>query len=55
MVSDKMNAQKLAYEYIRERMLDGTYKGGMRPGSEKNVLRVRSVLVVHQFAKQLKD
>lgn len=30
MVSNKMNAQKLAYEYIRERMLDGTYKGGMK-------------------------
>jgi DNA-binding GntR family transcriptional regulator len=35
MVSDKMNAQKLAYEYIRERMLDGTYKGGMRLGEER--------------------
>ena len=35
MVSDKMNAQKLAYEYIRERMLDGTYKGGMKLGEER--------------------
>ena len=35
MVSDKMNAQKLAYEYIRERMLDGTYKGGMKFGEER--------------------
>lgn len=30
MVSKKMNAQHLAYEYIRERILDGTYKGGMK-------------------------
>lgn len=30
MASNKMNAQKLAYEYIQERMLDGTYKGGMK-------------------------
>jgi DNA-binding GntR family transcriptional regulator len=35
MVSDKMNAQKLAYEYIRERMLDGTYKGGMKLVEER--------------------
>ncbi|WP_277586266.1 GntR family transcriptional regulator [Psychrobacillus antarcticus] len=35
MASDKMNAQKLAYEYIRERMLDGTYKGGMKLVEER--------------------
>lgn len=35
MVPDKMNAQKLAYEYIRERMLDGTYKGGMKLVEER--------------------
>jgi len=35
MVSDKMNAQKLAYDYIRERMLDGTYKGGMKLVEER--------------------
>lgn len=35
MVSDKINAQKLAYEYIRERMLDGTYKGGMKLVEER--------------------
>ena len=35
MVSDKMNAQNLAYEYIRERMLDGTYKGGMKLVEER--------------------
>ncbi|SDN49326.1 transcriptional regulator, GntR family [Psychrobacillus sp. OK028] len=35
MVSDKMNSQKLAYEYIRERMLDGTYKGGMKLVEER--------------------
>jgi len=35
MISDKMNAQKLAYEYIRERMLDGTYKGGMKLVEER--------------------
>lgn len=35
MVSEKMNAQNLAYEYIRERMLDGTYKGGMKLVEER--------------------
>lgn len=35
MISDKMNAQKLAYEFIRERMLDGTYKGGMKLVEER--------------------
>jgi len=35
MVSDKKNAQKLAYDYIRERMLDGTYKGGMKLVEER--------------------
>lgn len=30
MVSDKKNAYKHAYEYIRERMLDGSYEGGMK-------------------------
>lgn len=35
MVSDKINAQKLAYEYIRERMLDGTYVGGMKLVEER--------------------
>ena len=35
MVSDKINSQKLAYEYIRERMLDGTYAGGMKLGEER--------------------
>lgn len=35
MVSDKINSQKLAYEYIRERMLDGTYTGGMKLGEER--------------------
>ncbi len=35
MVSNKMNAQKLAYEYIRESMLNGTYKGGMKLVEER--------------------
>lgn len=35
MVSKKMNAQHLAYEYIRERILDGTYKGGMKIVEER--------------------
>lgn len=35
MVSVKMNAQNLAYEYIRDRMLDGTYKGGMKLVEER--------------------
>lgn len=35
MVSEKMNAQNLAYEYIQERMLDGTYKGGMKLVEER--------------------
>ena len=35
MVSVKMSAQKSAYEYIRERMLDGTYKGGMKLVEER--------------------
>lgn len=35
MVSEKINAQNLAYEYIQERMLDGTYKGGMKLVEER--------------------
>lgn len=35
MVSKKMNAQHLAYDYIRERILDGTYKGGMKIVEER--------------------
>lgn len=35
MVSDKKNAQKHAYEYIRDRMLDGTFKGGMKIVEER--------------------
>ncbi|MEK9197164.1 MULTISPECIES: GntR family transcriptional regulator [Bacillales] len=35
MVSDKKSAQIYAYEYIRDRMLDGTYKGGMKVVEER--------------------
>ncbi|TQR16253.1 GntR family transcriptional regulator [Psychrobacillus soli] len=35
MVSNKVNAQQLAYEYIQERMLDGTYQGGMKLVEER--------------------
>ncbi|QCR33085.1 GntR family transcriptional regulator [Lysinibacillus sp. SGAir0095] len=35
MVSDKKNAQKYAYEYIRDRMLDGSFKGGMKIVEER--------------------
>ncbi|MFC7684478.1 GntR family transcriptional regulator [Ureibacillus sp. GCM10028918] len=35
MVSDKKNAQKYAYEFIRDRMLDGTFEGGMKIVEER--------------------
>lgn len=35
MILDKKNAQKFAYEYIRERILNGTYSGGMKLVEER--------------------
>lgn len=35
MASDKINAQKYAYEFIRERLLDGTFEGGMKLVEER--------------------
>lgn len=35
MILDKRNARSFAYEYIRERILDGTYSGGMKLVEER--------------------